>query len=85
MLEKLKPKILIYTTPKCHQCQKAKEYLTSKGYVFREINVFESREKSIEMIEKSKQSGVPVLEINEKIIIGFNPQKIDELLETKNI
>ena len=62
-----------------------KEYLKEKGIEFEEIDVGSNKEKAQEMVEKSGQMGVPVLEIGEKIVIGFNKEKIDALLKEKEI
>lgn len=74
-------KILIYSTSHCSWCNKAKEYLKQKGVEFEEIKVDEDQEAAKEMIKKSKQMSVPVIEINGEIIVGFDKEKIDELLK----
>ena len=75
------PKIKIYTTPICPFCHLAKEYLKKRGFEFEEIDVSKDEKSAQEMIEKSKQMGVPVIEINGKIVVGFDRKKIDELLD----
>lgn len=60
-----------------------KAFLKEKGFKFEEIDVSKNREKALEMIEKSGQMGVPVVEINGKIIIGFNRPKIEQELKIK--
>ncbi len=72
--------ILVYTTPTCSWCAKTKEYLQKKKVEFREIDITEESKDREEMIDKSGQMGVPVLDINDIIIVGFNPEKIDEAL-----
>jgi glutaredoxin len=57
-----------------------KEYLKKKNIVFEEINVQEDKNAALEMIEKSGQMGVPVIDINGTIIIGFDRPAIDEAL-----
>ena len=74
------PKVLIYSTPTCCFCTKAKDYLAGKGIEFDEIDVAMSLEGLREMREKSGQMGVPVLDIGGRIIIGFNQQKINDAL-----
>jgi len=73
--------VVVYSTPNCPWCKKAKEYLTQKGIAYREYNVADDRDKAKEMIEKSGQMGVPVITIDSEIIIGFNQAKIDSLLK----
>ena len=72
--------VAVYSTPTCPYCKRAKDYLTRKGIAFTDYNVAEDREKTKEMIEKSKQMGVPVIVAGDDIIIGFNQAKLDSLL-----
>jgi glutaredoxin 3 len=72
--------VIVYSTDACPFCVMVKQYLKQKGIDFQEFNVGENQEKAREMIEKSGQQGVPVLDINGKIIIGFDKPKIDEAL-----
>ena len=73
-------KVVIYTTPTCPYCHRAKEYLSRKDISFVEYNVAVDRDKAKEMIQKSGQMGVPVIIIDGQIIVGFNQAKLDELL-----
>jgi len=57
-----------------------KEYLSRKGIPYTEYNVAADRDRAKEMIQRSKQMGVPVLVIDEQIVVGFNQTKLDELL-----
>jgi glutaredoxin-like YruB-family protein len=77
------PKVKIYTTPVCPFCNLAKQYLKEKGIEFEEIDVSKDEKAAMEMIQKSGQMGVPVIEIDGKIVIGFDKEKIDELLGLK--
>jgi len=77
------PTIKIYTTPTCPFCLMAKEYFRSKGIEFEEIDVSRDERAALEMIQKSGQMGVPVIEIDGKIVVGFDKEKIDELLNLK--
>jgi glutaredoxin-like YruB-family protein len=74
-------RVIIYTTSFCPYCQAAKEYLTKKGVAYEEKNVEIDLKAQEEMIEKSGQLGVPVIDIDGKIIIGFSPEEIDKALE----
>jgi len=73
-------KIKIYTTQTCIFCQMAKEYLRGKNIEFEEIDVSKDEKAAMEMIQKSGQMGVPVIDIDGNIVIGFDREKIDELL-----
>ena len=72
--------IKVYTTNTCPWCDKAKNYLKSKGVSFEELNVQDDMVAREEMIKKSRQMGVPVLDINGNIIIGFDKPAIDSAL-----
>jgi len=72
--------IKVYSTPACPWCTVAKKYLTSKNVPFEEVDVSRNREAATEMVKKSGQRGVPVIEINGSIIVGFNQATIDKLL-----
>lgn len=73
-------KVKIYTTPFCPYCELAKDLLNQQGIEFEEVNVQEDRAAAMEMIRKSGQTGVPVLDIGGKIIVGFDREKILEAL-----
>ena len=75
--------IKIYSTKTCPYCVMAKDYLAEKGVEFDYIDVSEDQEQAKEMVEKSGQMGVPVLDINGEIIIGFDKEKIDAALARK--
>ena len=72
--------VLIYSTTTWPWCTKVKSYLDSKNIAYTDYNVSSDREKAMEMIQKSGQQGVPVLDIDGKIVVGFDQKKIDNLL-----
>ena len=72
--------VVVYSTPTWPYCSKVKEYLSQKGINFQEHNVAADRNAAKEMIEKSKQLGVPTIIIDDKVVVGFNRAKLDELL-----
>jgi glutaredoxin-like YruB-family protein len=76
-------KIKIYSTPTCPWCIKAKEFFKEKGIEFEDINVAENQEAANEMMEKSGQIGVPVIDIDGKIIVGFDQAAIEEVIKKK--
>ena len=73
-------KVVVYSTPTCPYCKRAKDYLSRKGIPYRNINVAQDREKAKEMIQKSGQMGVPIITINGEVIVGFNQTLLDKLL-----
>ena len=73
-------KITIYSTPTCHFCHMAKEYLTSKNIAFEDVNVAGNVEKQKELVAKSGQFGVPVILVDGKVIVGFDKPKLNQLL-----
>ena len=75
--------VIVYSTPTCPFCIRAKQFLKESNVQFEDIDVSENHEKAQEMIKKSGQMGVPVLEIGEKIIVGFDKDKIKEALDIK--
>jgi glutaredoxin 3 len=74
------PKIIVYSTPTCPYCNLVKDYLNQRGVEFEEKDVSKDREAAREMIKRSGEMGVPQVEINGKIIVGFNRDAIDKEL-----
>lgn len=72
--------VTMYTTPTCPYCKMAKSYLTEKGITVQEINVAADAAKADEMVQKSGQMGVPVLDIGGTIVVGFDKTKINAAL-----
>lgn len=72
--------IIVYSTPTWPYCRQAKEYLSQKGIAYKDYDVAADRSKAREMIEKSGQMGVPVIVVDNDIMVGFNQAKLDELL-----
>ncbi len=73
--------VKIYTTPTCGYCNVAKDWLKKQNVAFTEYNVAVNMDKAQEMVKKSGQMGVPVLDVNGKIIIGFNQPAIERALK----
>lgn len=72
--------VKIYTTTTCPYCKMAKDFLKKKGVKFEELNVEKNPKAATEMVAKSHQMGVPVLDVNGKIVVGFNKQAIQKAL-----
>jgi glutaredoxin-like YruB-family protein len=76
--------IKVYSTPTCPYCVTLKKFLEEKGVKFEYIDVSKDEQALDEMIEKSGQMGVPVVDIDGQITVGFNKNKILELLNIKD-
>jgi len=75
--------VKVFSTTNCHFCHMEKDYLKAHNIKFQDIDVGKDRKAAKEMIEKSGQMGVPVTEINGKIIIGFDQRAIAKELNIK--
>jgi glutaredoxin-like YruB-family protein len=76
----MEPKIVIFTTPTCVFCRKAKEYFLSRRLKFKEIDVSKDPAAAQDMVRRSGQMGVPVILINNHVVVGFDVAKIERLL-----
>jgi glutaredoxin 3 len=74
-------KVEIYSTPSCHFCHMAKEWLTEKNVPFVDYNVGEDMARRKEMVEITGQMGVPVIKIGEEVMVGFNQEQMAKILE----
>jgi glutaredoxin 3 len=72
--------VTIYSTPSCHFCHMAKDYFTEHNVTFTDHDVAMDLEKRQEMIEMTGQMGVPVIRIGDDVVIGFDEDKVKELL-----
>ena len=75
--------VIVYSTPSCPYCRMAKQYLGEQHIPYEDIDVASSQKAAQEMVSKSGQMGVPVIDIGGKIIIGFDRPKINEALGIK--
>ncbi|UCB56424.1 MAG: glutaredoxin family protein [Candidatus Omnitrophota bacterium] len=73
-------KVKIYSIPTCPYCIRAKQFLKENNIPFEDVDVSENQEAAQEMIDKSGQMGVPVLDINGEIVTGFDKDRISQLL-----
>jgi len=73
-------KVTIYSTPTCHYCNLAKEYFDQNKIKYESFDVASNMDKRREMMEKSGQLGVPVILIDEQIVVGFDKQRLAQLL-----
>ena len=73
--------VTVYSTPTCSWCQIAKDHLRSSGIAFEDVDVATDMTRAQEMVQKSGQYGVPVIDIDGEIVVGFDRARIDSLLE----
>lgn len=78
-------KITVYSADWCAFCHAAKSYFDKIGVKYVEKNVEEKREYMQESVEKSGQTGIPVIDIDGKIIVGFDRARIDTILKDKQL
>jgi glutaredoxin-like YruB-family protein len=76
--------VKVYSTPACPYCKRAKEFLREKGIAFEDVDVSTDSRSADEMVKKSRQMGVPVIDIDGKIIVGFERDAISDALGIKS-
>ena len=72
--------VTIYSTPTCSWCTAAKEHLRTHNVAFDDVDVAADMARAREMVQKSGQYGVPVIDIDGEIVVGFDRARIDSLL-----
>ncbi len=72
--------IIVYSTPTCPYCHYAKDFFTERGIAFEDVDVSKDHARAMEMISKSGQMGVPVVDIDGDILVGFQPETFEKLL-----
>lgn len=77
------PKVIVFSTPTCSYCTAAKSYFRQKGIKFRDVDVSKDPGAARDMVRRSGQQGVPVIDIGGKIIVGFDRPKINQMLGIK--
>ena len=77
------PKIKLYSTPTCIWCAKTREFFRKHKIKYTDLDVSRDRKAAHEMIHKSRQMGVPVIDIDGKIIVGYNEGELKRLLKIK--
>ena len=74
-------KVIVYSTPTCPYCTRLKSFLKESGIEFENKDVSTDEAAKNEMVEKSKQMGVPVIDVEGDIIVGFDKDRINTALE----
>ena len=72
--------VSIYTTPTCVYCKMTKEFFGKHDVAYQELDVASDTKARNDMVQKSGQLGVPVIDIDGQIVVGFNKQKLSQLL-----
>lgn len=80
MAAKKYPRVILFTTPTCSYCRTAKRYLRQQQVPFKDVDVSRDSAAARDMVRRSGQQGVPVLDIGGKVVVGFDQPKIDRLL-----
>ena len=75
------PQVTIYSTPSCHFCHAAKDFFTANNVAFTDHNVAQDLPHRQEMIQKSGQMGVPVIFVGDELVVGFDEERLRELLK----
>ncbi|MDD2731707.1 MAG: glutaredoxin domain-containing protein [Candidatus Pacebacteria bacterium] len=75
--------VKVYSTPTCVYCATLKQYLKEHDIAFEDVDASKDEAVFEEMVRKSGQMSVPVIEINGEIVVGFDKEKINELLNIK--
>jgi len=78
--QKKYPRVIVFSTPTCSYCHKAKKYFRSKQIPFKDVDVSRDQAAARDMIKRSGQQGVPQIRIGSKTIVGFDRPKIDRIL-----
>ena len=73
-------KVKVYSTPTCPHCIRAKDFFKRNNIAFEDINVAADQVKAEEMVKLSGQMGVPIIDIEGKIIVGFEKEEIKKEL-----
>ncbi len=77
------PKVIVFSTPTCSYCNLAKRYFREKKIRFRDVDVSRDQRAAQDMQRRTGQTGVPVILINNRSIVGFDKPKINKLLGIK--
>lgn len=73
--------VKVYSTPTCPYCIRLKQFLNEKNIGFENIDVSGDQEKAQEMVKKSGQISVPVVDIEGEVIVGFDKDRITKALD----
>ena len=83
MQQNSQPKVIIFTTPTCSYCNIAKRYFREKSIRFTDVDVSRDQRAAADMQRRTGQTGVPVIMINNRSVVGFDKSKINRMLNIK--
>jgi glutaredoxin 3 len=75
--------VTVYSTPSCPYCRQVKEYLRARGIAFRDVDVSRDPMAAHDMVQKSGQRGVPVVEVDDQMVVGFDRGRLDAILSNR--
>jgi glutaredoxin 3 len=73
-------RVIVFSTPTCTYCTAVKKYLREKNVKFKDVDVSKDQAAARDMVRRSGQMGVPVIDIGGKVIVGFDRRNIDRFL-----
>ncbi len=74
------PRVIVFSTPTCPYCQAAKRYLQQRGVPFEDEDVSRNMIAAQYMVQRSGQQGVPVIQVGNEVVVGFDRARLDALL-----
>ena len=77
--------ITLYSTPSCPYCKLVKEYLVEQKLAYTEMDVSQDNDAIQKMVRLSGQMGVPVIDINGQIIVGWNKSALEEVIKAQQV
>lgn len=79
-IRRKKRRVLVYSTPTCSYCNMAKQYFDRHKVSYRDVDVSQDQAAARQLVRRTGQMGVPVIDINGSLVVGFDRHKIDRLL-----
>lgn len=77
--------VKVYTSPTCSACEKVKEILSEKGIEYQVVDISRDREAAMELVRRTHQLSVPVVQVGDRFVVGFNKERLIDLLEDEGI
>jgi glutaredoxin 3 len=78
-----KNRVIVFSTPTCSYCNMAKQYFRRNKIRFKDVDVSRDEAAARDLVRRTGQMGVPVIDINGKLIVGFDKPQINQLLDLK--
>jgi len=80
-IQKKQPRVIVFSTPTCSYCNMAKQYFRQHRIRFKDVDVSRDQAAARDLIRRSGQMGVPVIDIGGRIVVGFDKPKINQMLD----